>query len=176
MLTTGIQIREMREASGLSQAQLASMVGVSQAHIAKIENERVDPRLSTVNRILSALSQPKQAKLCKDIMIRHIVKVGPDETVERIVSRMKGFAISQVPVFRNGVPVGNVGEATIIRNMHRNLKNLKARSIMERPFPIVNADDPVDMLPEMLNFHQAVLVSERGRMVGIITKSDLLKV
>jgi predicted transcriptional regulator len=27
----------------------------------------------------------------------------------------------------------------------------------------------------MLSFHQAVLVSEKGKIVGIITKSDILK-
>ena len=42
---------------GVEQRQLAELVGVSQAHIAKIEKESVDPRLSTVNKILKVLTE-----------------------------------------------------------------------------------------------------------------------
>lgn len=49
-------IKKMRIEAGLTQNELARMIGVSQAHIAKIENEKVDPRLSTINKILQVLS------------------------------------------------------------------------------------------------------------------------
>ena len=42
-------------------------------------------------------------------------------------------------------------------------------------FPVVNGDDPVDILASILDFHPAVLVSEKGKLTGIITKSNLLK-
>ena len=46
---------------------------------------------------------------------------------------------------------------------------------MDEQFPLVNASDPVDILPVLLDFHPAVLVSEKGRLSGIITKNDMLK-
>jgi len=55
-------LKKMRLEAGLTQSQLAKMVGVSQAHIAKIEGEKVDPRLSTVNKILEILTDRKRKR------------------------------------------------------------------------------------------------------------------
>jgi predicted transcriptional regulator len=73
-----------------------------------------------------------------------------------------------------GVQTGSLGEATIMHNFGRNIKRLRVRDVMDRPFPVVDVDDTVDMLPKLLDMHGAVLVAERGRVKGIITKSDLL--
>jgi len=53
----------------LTQKKLAEMAGVSQAHVAKIEQGKVDPRLSTVNKILVVLTEGKQKK-CTDTITR----------------------------------------------------------------------------------------------------------
>ncbi|MEM2355857.1 MAG: helix-turn-helix domain-containing protein, partial [Candidatus Bathyarchaeia archaeon] len=47
MIITGSTIKKLRLEAKLTQKKLAELVGVSQAHIAKIEQGRVDPRLST---------------------------------------------------------------------------------------------------------------------------------
>jgi predicted transcriptional regulator len=39
----------------------------------------------------------------------------------------------------------------------------------------VDARDPVDVIKPLLDFHPAVLVAEKGKVRGIITKSDLLR-
>lgn len=175
MMITGGMIRRMRTEAGISQTELAKLAGISQAHIAKIENERVDPRLSTVNKILFVLSKSKRIVLCKDIMNRHIVSAKTDTPITRIISLMKSSGISQVPIMRGRVQAGSIRESTLIRNSDRNLRALKAGDMLDKPFPTVDAEDPVEMLPPLLDFHSAVLVTERGRIRGIITKSDLLE-
>ena len=72
MLVTGSSIRELRLKAGLTQKTLAALVGVSQAHIAKIEHGKVDPRLSTVNRILGVL-KPGQERKCRDVMTKGVI-------------------------------------------------------------------------------------------------------
>ncbi len=57
MIVTGSIIKKLRIEAGLTQRQLAELARVSQAHVAKIEKGRVDPRLSTVNRILQVLTE-----------------------------------------------------------------------------------------------------------------------
>ena len=47
MMITAKTIKELRDEAGLSQADVARLAKVSQAHIAKIEAGKVDPRLST---------------------------------------------------------------------------------------------------------------------------------
>lgn len=174
MIVTGQYIRKLRKDRGLSQHDLASLSNISQAHIAKIENEKVDPRLSTVNRMLVVLRKEKERILCGQIMTKKIIFVRPRTPVREIISIMKSSGISQIPVFENGKAVGSIREMSLLRSMEKNLKYVKAGDVMERPFPVVDADDPVDMLPPLFEIHPAVLVSVRGRLRGIITKSDFL--
>lgn len=52
----GGSIRERRIELGWTQAELAVQSGVPQADISRIENGRLDPRWSTLQRILSVLA------------------------------------------------------------------------------------------------------------------------
>lgn len=174
MIVTGKHMRQLREEAGLSQTELARLAKVSQAHIAKIEGEKVDPRLSTVNRILFILRRKESGVACNDIMHRSVVSLSPDDSVQKAVNIIRKMGISQMPVISRGIQMGSIGEATIMHNFGRNIKRLRVRDVMDRPFPVVDVDDTADMLPKLLDIHGAVLVAERGRIRGIITKSDLL--
>ncbi|MCK4714049.1 MAG: CBS domain-containing protein, partial [Candidatus Aenigmarchaeota archaeon] len=142
--------------------------------IAKIESEKVDPRLSTVNRILRVLKTSDRRKLCRSVMNPNIISVEPGSPIDETVKIMRQHDISQLPVMDGHAQVGSIDEATIIRNMDRRLKTLQVRHIMDRPFPVVDARDPVELAKPLLDFHSAVLVAERGKLKGIIAKVDLL--
>lgn len=174
-MITGKYIRKLREDARISQAELARLAGISQAHVAKIEGDKVDPRLSTVNRMLNVLSSEKKGKTCGDIMSRKIAHVHPGESVTKAVELMKKLNISQMPVFSGNTQVGSIRDSTITRNLDRKLERLHVRDIMDKPFPVVDAGDDMRMLPSLMEFHPAVLVVQKGRLTGIITKSDLLK-
>jgi len=178
MIITGKYMRQLREEAGLSQADLAKLAKVSQAHIAKIEGEKVDPRLSTVNRILFILRTRKSASKtrCSEIMHKHVISVGPEDPIYKAIKIMHRMGISQMPVLHGGIQMGSIGETTIMRNFDRNIKRLRVRDVIDRPFPVVDTDDTIEILPSLLDLHGAVLVAEKGRIKGIITKSDLLAV
>ncbi len=173
-MITGKYIKTLREKSGLSQNELAQLAGISQAHIAKIETERVNPRLSTVNKLLTILQQKKNVVLCGDIMSRKVIPLKPGDTAKKAISVMMNFDISQLPVMEKGTAVGAVTESTIIRNMGKNPAYIKVRDMMDAPFPMVSEDDSAGMLPDLLGLRQAVLVSRKGKITGIITKFNLL--
>ena len=46
---------------------------------------------------------------------------------------------------------------------------------MEEAFPQVGEDAPLSLISDLLQVYSAVLISRRGRVVGIITKADLLR-
>jgi len=46
---------------------------------------------------------------------------------------------------------------------------------MEEAFPIVKEDEGLPVILTLLQSNHAVLVSKKGKIVGIITKADLLK-
>ncbi len=57
----GTRIRRLRTAAGMTQAQLGYCVGLSKATIGKLENDRLDPRVQTLQALASVfdfLSQP----------------------------------------------------------------------------------------------------------------------
>jgi ribosome-binding protein aMBF1 (putative translation factor) len=51
----GEQVRALREAHGISQAELARRMGTTQPAIARLEAGRIAPRLETLDRVASAL-------------------------------------------------------------------------------------------------------------------------
>ena len=53
--TWHIELQRARAGAGLSQRELALRVGMTQAHISRIESGLVDPRLSTVVEIARAV-------------------------------------------------------------------------------------------------------------------------
>ena len=165
----------MRLEAGLTQSQLAKMVGVSQAHIAKIEGEKVDPRLSTVNKILEILTSRKRKK-CSEIMTRDVIVTTPKEKIKKVCEIMVKNAISQVPVLEDGRVVGMITEEGIVKNLSSNIAEERVENIMEPPLPTVPEDTDVAAIRSILETHSGVLVTRKGKLVGIITRSDLLKV
>lgn len=51
-------VRQVREARGLSQSALATMAAMSRARLNQLEQARQDPRVSTVLKIAQALKVP----------------------------------------------------------------------------------------------------------------------
>jgi len=47
---------------------------------------------------------------------------------------------------------------------------------MERPFPILDVTTPVSLVVSLLQTYQAVLTTAQGKIVGIVTNTDLSKV
>jgi predicted transcriptional regulator len=174
-MITGKYLKELREAARLTQIELARLADISQAHIAKIETGKVDPRLSTVNTILTILQKAKKMTTCGDIMSKKVIPVKPSDSAKKAITLMRSFDISQLPVIDKGNVVGSVSEGTIIRHMDKNPAHIKVREIMDSPFPIVSEDEPADALPQLLNFRQAALVTNKGKVRGIITKFNLLE-
>jgi predicted nucleotidyltransferase/DNA-binding XRE family transcriptional regulator len=59
-MTVGFLITTARNNSGLTQAELASRAGTSQAAIARYESDRVSPSVSTLERVLRAAGEELQ--------------------------------------------------------------------------------------------------------------------
>jgi len=175
MIIRGSVLKKMRIEAGLTQTQLARIVGVSQAHIAKIESEKVDPRLSTVNRVLQVLASGR-GKKCGEIMTHGVITASPRDKIQKISELMVKHDISQLPVMDGNRVIGMVTEEGIVRNIGRNIADQTVEKVMEPPLPSVPEDTDVSSIRPLLETHPGVLVTRKGELVGIITRSDLLKV
>jgi predicted transcriptional regulator len=174
LLITGSMLRKLRIEAKLTQKRLAELVGVSQAHIAKIEQGKVDPRLSTVNKIFRVLTEGKEKK-CRDLMTRGVLFARPEDSVLKISEIMVRHAISQMPVIDGHKVIGTITEESIIRKLGSNIANEKVKNIMDPPLPIVSEETGIGAIRPLLERRQGVLVARGKKVIGIITRSDLLK-
>lgn len=173
-------LRQLRRTLDLTQKELAYRAGVSQALIAGIEAGKIDPRLSTLRRILNAMMRPQEGKVASDIMHSPIVCLKTTDNVRKAVSLMEKYAISQLPVLKEDVVVGSIQETTLVRKILQSPRpeeifSQKIESLMEDPFPIVSPSATMGEIFSLLSQGvPAVLVMDRGKIVGIITKIDVI--
>jgi predicted transcriptional regulator len=174
-------IRVWRLELGLTQAELARLSGVSQAYIARIEKGNLDPKLSTLRRILEVLGQRKKQRVSmKEVMNSPVVSASPDERVEVAVKTMVRHGFSQLPVLKAGVPVGYISERIIMHAMATQRDPAKVAAsrvddVMGTTPPVLSDDADVSTALQLLDSYPMVLVMEAGRVTGIVTKADVLR-
>jgi predicted transcriptional regulator len=174
------EVQRRRKLLGLTQTQIAKMSGVSQSLIAKIESGKIDPSYSRVKKLLETMDRlkKKDEKLAKEVMVTKMFKVTEKDKVKKAVDMMHKYAISQIPVFRNGTMVGGISERTLINlaSEGHELNEVLRKdigSVMEIPFPTVSQETPVKALSSLLSVFPAVVVVKQNKIVGIIARSDL---
>lgn len=173
-------LKKRRKLLNLTQTQLAKLSGISQSLIAKLESGKIDPAYSKIKKIIQTLDkiESKDVRKAKDVMIKKMVSININDKVKKAVDLMHKKAISQVPVFDKGVSVGSILEKTITKFVSegkpvKKILEMKAKEIMEESFPTVSEETPIDILSSLLNINQAVLVTKRNKVMGIVTRSDL---
>lgn len=169
------EIKKIRKKLELTQTELAGRAGVSQSLIAKIESGRIDPTYTKTKKIFAALSdlEKKEEIKAEQLMASKIVSVAPYDSIKDSIGKMKKFQISQMPVIENNQLIGLVSESTILDSV-LNSKGDKVKDIMQEAPPIVSKNTSIQVVSSLLKHFPMVLVSEEGKLVGLITKADLL--
>jgi len=173
------ELRTRREALGLKQTELAKRAGISQSMVARIEAGSVDPRVSTLNKIIAVLNSAEPKKiLAAQIMHSPVLSVQPQDAISRAVDIFEKNNISQLPVIERGVPVGCISEAVIVKAIEQQRLHkthlFTVRDFMESGFPMVPPDMDVETVINILQQNHAVLVVEGKKALGVITKHDLI--
>jgi predicted transcriptional regulator len=170
----------MRKAAGLTQKELGKKAGVSQSLIARIENGTVDPRLSTLRRIVQALHPQVETKTASDVMHSPVATISAQDTVRRAVDIMKERGYSQLPVLIDGRVVGSVQEATLLERVAKSsspiaVLNGTVYNVMDRALETVQLNTSLSEVIERLSSGEpAVLVMKEGSICGIIAKIDVI--
>jgi cystathionine beta-synthase len=105
-----------------------------------------------------------------------LVSVAPPDRLSEALAKMNELGLTQIPVLEEGRPVGSLREnrvlAKVVRNRH--LLDSPVSEVMEASFPIVDVDAGAHEVTRRLQSSPAVLVEEYGRIIGIITRHDVL--
>ncbi len=171
------EIKALRRKIGMSQQELAKKSGVSQSLIAKIESGRLDPSFSNAKKVFDALSYSdnKSSAKVSEIMNRKVIFVSLNDTLKKAIDKMKKYEISQIPVISNDKVQGIVSEATIMNNIDKNISELKIRDVMSDPPPVISKNSRIETISSLLMHFPMVMVSDKGKIEGVITKADIIR-
>ncbi len=183
MLPSLEEVAKKRRIFNLTQKELAKLAGVSQSLIAKLESKKIDPSYTKVKAILDVLERLEMENVirAKDVLHNNVVEVQKTDKVSTAVQLMRKYGYSQLPVFGGEHSVGSISEKTILSQVLAGkdltqVSTLFVGDIMDEALPQVGEDAPLSLISSLLQVYPAVLMSKKGKVVGIATKADLLKI
>lgn len=174
-------IKQARMKLGITQRKLASLTGISTSMINQIESGRCKPSYETARKIFEILSslEGKTSMKAGDICSRRLISVQSDEKLYKAIDVMRENSLSQLPVFESSSVVGILSEDQLAKVMiekdEKYFRNIHVVQLMEPPPPIVDVSTPAKALIPLVRFAKCILVSEKGRVIGIVTITDTLK-
>ena len=180
-------IVETRERLGWTQTKLACAAEISRPSLAKIESGKYK-NYEAIEAVVNTLGQEIRKRCAgekvltttaEEIMASPVTTVKAEETLPEVWKKMHDTAFSQFPVESRRKIVGSITERGInsaINEYREKAERIKVRDVMEDPFPIVPSSTPLPLIIQLLQRYQAVLVSKKGRVVGIITNTDIGKI
>lgn len=121
-------------------------------------------------------------KTFKDIIngrgTKRLVTIQPTHTVSEAVELMKKYDIEHIPVINGNGPIGSVSENGLFQKVFNNpdIKTEVLENVMEKPFPIVAFDTPVERLGSLITKENgAVLARDESGNYHIVTKYDVIQ-
>jgi cystathionine beta-synthase len=108
--------------------------------------------------------------------VPQLVSATPEEKVQEAVSKLEQYDLTQIPVIENNKSVGSLYEADVMSRLINNPSVLDRRvaEIMDKPLPVIDELEDIKKAIRELKKAPAVLVSEYGNIVGIVTRYDVL--
>ncbi|MGN1044569.1 MAG: CBS domain-containing protein [Candidatus Methanomethylophilaceae archaeon] len=176
-------IRKRRKMLDITQAELAEASGVSQSTITKVEQGKISASYTTVVKLFETLDMMGESKKeipIMDIATKDIVSVQEDSGVHEALEILRETGFSQMPVLRGDSSVGSISEKVIFKLLNSGksmdqLSRMRVSDVMDDSFPTVSENTTMDGLSSMLNASNAVLITRKGKIVGMVTSADMLK-
>lgn len=125
----------------------------------------------------SPLKMHSVEELLKDRSGPHkLISATVDETVHQVVSKLKEFGISQIPVRTDGNIVGIINEKDLLFSLssgqmqpHEPIIHLVKGSVIE-----VSLNDPLSRISELFQKGYVAMVKDKSGDYNIVTRIDLL--
>ena len=177
-------IKRIRKSLDVTQTELAAASGVSQSTIAKIERGRMSASYETVVKLFETLEGMRKSEkrdlTAADVASDKVVTVQSTDKVHQASDLMRATGYSQLPVLKGDIPVGSISERGIFELLRQGstmdqLAQTVIAKVMDESYPVVADSTPISSVTSLMSSSGAVLVSKKGKIVGMITSADILK-
>jgi cystathionine beta-synthase len=123
-----------------------------------------------------------EVKTFKDLVsgrgTKKLVTISSRQTVAEAIELMKKYDIENVPVMTKDVIVGSLSEGGLFNKILSDpaIKDQTVESVMEKEYPMVAFDMPVEKLSNLISKHNgAVLSKDESGNYHIVTKYDIIQ-
>jgi cystathionine beta-synthase len=123
-----------------------------------------------------------EVKTFKDLVAgrgtQKLLTVKPDQKVAEAIEVMKKYDVENIPVMDGDHIVGALSESGLFNNILSDpeIKEHTVASIMEKEYPVVPYDMPVEKLSNLISKHNgAVLSKDESGNYHIVTKYDIIQ-
>ena len=171
-------LKKIRKQLGLTQHEFAKKAGVSQSMVAKIEAGKLDPTYSYVLKIEQAIAflTKHEEQEAQEIMTRNVITVAQPERVCDAIQLLMKHDISQIPVVEGSTVVGLITESDLLGIPSNEMMEKRVRDVMKESPPIISPHTKLSVILSLLKFYPIILVKDTGKLRGVITKADVLRV
>jgi CBS domain-containing protein len=140
-------------------------------------------------KIKRRLKPEKKKTLVSELMTKNIISVSPYSTLEEVVEIFKSNKISGAPVLDKNFFIGEISKTDILNLVKKSsleeidekdkeiLKKTFVADLMKKPI-CIHEDRSVEEAKKKMEKHnikRLLVLDKKNRLVGIITRTDLLK-
>ncbi len=184
----GYQVRDVMSASVVTVpenedlfAAYSLMCGKNIRHLVVVDEQGRAVGIKTFSDLMRRLGEEylSEIKTVGEVMTRDVLTVLPDQTVREALRVMGQLCVSCVLVVEGDVPVGILTERDLTRlvSFDRSAGARAVSEVMSTPVSSIGPDEyafeAVARMESLGVRHQAVL-DEAGRLLGLITQTDLV--
>jgi tRNA nucleotidyltransferase (CCA-adding enzyme) len=133
---------------------------------------------ATRDRLIALLRERVRPKeKAGEIMSRPVISIAPEKTISDAAEYLTRYQISSLPVVSNGSILGILHRNAVERALHHGLQREPVHDYMNPGVVHVAPDEPIEkVLRVTIEGRQRIVpVIDDGRIVGVISRSDLLE-
>ncbi|MFW6026149.1 MAG: CBS domain-containing protein [Candidatus Woesearchaeota archaeon] len=174
MVISPHELKKRRDNLNLTQKEFAKRIGVSQSIISKFESEKSFPNYKTIKTIEDNLVilEKEDLRKVEEIMNKDIFYAYKEMKVKEIVNEFKKSGYSQAPVMdkENHKIIGVIRAVNLIdEDKEKKVSECKLDEV-----PTIPQNCTIENAKYGLKHFPMIIVSNAGKVVGIITRSDIL--